>query len=69
MFSQKKITKIVKEAAKKFNIPVPVAEEIFRSQFSCAREAIETKKNIRFPYIGLLYNRDNKNPEYLEHKK
>ncbi len=69
MFSQKKITKIVKLAAKKFNIPVAVAEEIFRSQFSCAREATESKKNIRFPYIGLLYNRDNKNPEYLEHKK
>ena len=68
MFSQKKINKIISKVAKKYNLPVPVIEEVFRSQFSCAREATETKKNIRFPYIGILYNRENKNPKYLKHK-
>ena len=69
MFTQIKINNIIKKVAKKYKLPIPVVEAIFRSQFECAREATEDCKNIRFPQIGILYHRENKNPEYIKHKK
>lgn len=60
---------IIKDIAKKTGRPIPVIEKVVRSQFECARESTEKGLNIRFPYIGMLYNRNNKNPEYLEHRK
>lgn len=69
MFSQKKINDMIRQVAKKHGLPISVVEAVFRSQFECARAATEEKKNIRFPYIGLLYHRENKNEEYLKHRK
>lgn len=65
----KKIEAIIGNIAKKYNRPKQVITAVFRSQFECAREATESGKNIRFPRIGLLYNRNNKNPEYLKMKE
>lgn len=69
MFSQKKINSIISKIAKKYKLPTQVVEAVFRSQFEVARAATEEKKNIRFPFIGLLYQRENKNPKYLKHRK
>jgi hypothetical protein len=69
MFGEKKIDSIVAKLAKKHQMPRALVHAIIRSQFECAREATEEKKNIRFPYLMLLYNRENKNPEYLKHRK
>ena len=69
MFGDHKIDKIITELSKRYKLPKAKIEAIVRSQFECAREATESKQNIRFPYLMLLYNRDNKNPEYLKHRK
>jgi len=69
LFSQKKVRKQIKDIAEELNIDPKVVEAVVRSQFECAREATQDKKNIRFPYLFLLYHRENKNPDYLKHRK
>lgn len=68
-FKSKKITALIKKLSKKYGVPVTIAEAVIRSQFEAARIGTKDKLNIRFPYLGLLYHRDNKNPEYLKMKE
>lgn len=69
MFPQEKINILVKELADRYEMPTAKIAAIVRSQFEVAREGTEKKLNTRFPYLGLFYNRDNKNPDYLKMKE
>jgi len=65
---QKRVTNIIKEVAKEFDLSVEVVKAITDSQFECARE--NTKKgeadtpatflNIRFRHLGLLVAKPSK---------
>lgn len=62
---QKKIEKKLKDISLKKGIPFEVVKSIFESQFSLARkitkaanpENLDTFKNIRFKYLGILVAR------------
>jgi len=60
---QKTVERILKETAKKFDVPYEVVKASYESQFKCAREKIqgategktETHLNVRFKNFGFLY--------------
>lgn len=62
---QKKVEKKIKDISLRMNIPFEVVKSIFESQFSLARKVtkaadtdnLDTFKNIRFKYLGLLVAR------------
>lgn len=59
---RRRVRGIIEKIAKKHNISYDVAEAIYKSQFECAKEEIEsgnprdldTMKSVRFVYLGVL---------------
>lgn len=65
---QKVVKEIIRDAAKKFDLPEEVVSAIFESPYKCARAEIAKAKegelssfcNIRIKKLGLLYADPNK---------
>lgn len=70
---QKRVEKVIRDIASKYNLSEEVVRAIVESQFKCARENIGSAErgvyssfvNVRFKYIGLLHTNEAK-IKYIE---
>lgn len=73
---QQTVEKILKKEAEDRNIPYAVIKEIYMSQFRIARKYAsagvknkpETFYNIRIPFLGRFYTKEDRILKYLEYE-
>jgi len=59
----------LRQIAKKHNISIDIVNSVAISQFKLVKIAMSKKLNIRLFKLTMFYNRQRKNPDYLEMKK